>query len=137
MKLVQIVAPAYVYHVWDKVKPLLDVAFINFDNADYDVEHLKVDLVNGTQHLFLVVEDENILGAYTIEIINYANHRVAHITSIGGKAMIDKDTVSQCEDWARSQGATKIRAFAKDSQARLFKLKMGLEPVTHVVEKTL
>jgi hypothetical protein len=62
---------------------------------------------------------------------------VAHITSIGGKAMIDKDTVSQCEDWARLQGATKIRAFAKDSQARLFKLKMGLEPVTHVVEKTL
>ena len=137
MKQVQIVAPAYVYHVWDKVKPLLEVAFINFDNADYNVEHLKVDLINGNQHLFLVIEDEKILGAYTIELINYANHRVAHITAIGGKDMITKETVEQCENWAKANGATKIRAFAQDGQARLFKIKMGLIPVTHVVEKTL
>ena len=137
MKSVQIVAPEYIHTIWDVVEPMLKTAFVNFNNADYDVEHIKVLIIEQLQYLFVVVEDEKIIGAFTVEVINYPNHRVAHTTSMGGKGVFDKDTVKQYEDWARSQGATKIRAFAKDSQARLFKLKMGLEPVTHVVEKTL
>jgi hypothetical protein len=137
MKSVQIVAPEYIHTIWDVVEPMLKTAFINFDNADYDVEHIKVLIIEQLQHLFVVVEDKKIIGAFTVEVINYPNHRVAHTTCMGGKGVFDKDTVKQYEDWARLQGATKIRAFAKDSQARLFKLKMGLEPVTHVVEKTL
>jgi hypothetical protein len=137
MKSVQIVAPEYIHTIWDVVEPMLKTAFINFDNADYDVEHIKVLIIEQLQHLFVVVEDKKIIGAFTVEVINYPNHRVAHTTCMGGKGVFDKNTVKQYEDWARLQGATKIRAFAKDSQARLFKLKMGLEPVTHVVEKTL
>jgi hypothetical protein len=137
MKSVQIVAPEYIHTIWDVVEPMLKTAFINFDNADYDVEHIKVLIIEQLQHLFVVVEDKKIIGAFTVEVINYPNHRVAHTTCMGGKGVFNKDTVKQYEDWARLQGATKIRAFAKDSQARLFKLKMGLEPVTHVVEKTL
>ena len=72
-----------------------------------------------------------------MELIDYDNHRIALITCIGGKGMIDKNTVQQCEDWAKSQGATKIRAYAKDAQTRLFKLKMGLQPVMRVLEKRL
>jgi hypothetical protein len=137
MKSVQIVAPEYIHSIWDVVEPMLKTAFINFNNADYDVEHIKVLIIEQLQYLFVVVKDEKIIGAFTVEVINYPNHRVAHTTCMGGKGVFDKDTVKQYEDWARLQGASKIRAFAKDSQARLFKLKMGLEPVTHVVEKTL
>ena len=137
MKSVQIVGPSHIHAVWDIVWPMLNVAFINYEDPDYGIDHLKIDIINGKQTLFVVVDDTNIIGAYAMEFINYANHRIAHITVIGGKAMIDDVTVKQCEEWARANGATKIRAFAKDAQARLFKLKMGLEKVTHVVEKTL
>ncbi len=137
MKLVQIVAPEYIHTIWDVVEPMLKTAFINFPNADYDVEHIKVLIIEQFQYLFVVVEDKKIIGAFTVEVINYPNHRVAHTTCMGGKGIFDKDTVKQYEDWAKLQGVTKIRAYAQDAQARLFKLKMGLEPVTHVVEKTL
>jgi hypothetical protein len=62
---------------------------------------------------------------------------VAYTSAIGGKALFDEDTIKQYEDWARSQGVTKIRAFAKDAQARLYKMKMGFDTVTHVVEKNI
>lgn len=137
MKLVQIVAPEYIHTIWDVVEPMLKTAFINFPNADYDVEHIKVLIIEQFQYLFVVVEDKKIIGAFTVEVINYPNHRVAHTTCMGGKGIFDKDTVKQYEDWAKLQGVTKIRAYAQDAQARLFKLKMGLEPITHVVEKTL
>ena len=137
MKSVQLVGPEHIHAVWEIVWPMLNVAFINYENPDYGVNHLKADVINSKQTLFVVMENDKIIGAYTIEFINYPNHRVAHITAIGGKAMITKETVEQCEDWARTNGATKIRAFAQDTQARLFKLKMGLEKVTNVVEKNI
>ena len=137
MKQVHTVAPDKVNEVWGEVKPLLNAAFLNHDDVDYGIEYLKEELVSGKQHLFLVVEDEKINGAYTVELINYANHRVALTTCMGGKKLFNKNTVQQYEDWARSQGATKIRAYTKKAQARLFKLKMGLKPVMYVLEKRL
>jgi len=137
MKQIQIVAPGHIHGVWPIVEPMLSWAFNGFENADYDVEHLKVLLVKEFQMLFVVVKDNNVVGAFTVEVINYPNHRVAHTTAMGGTGVFDKDTIKQYEDWARLQGITKIRAYAKESQARLFRLKLGLEKVTHVVEKTL
>jgi len=137
MKQVHTVAPDKVNEVWGEVKPLLNAAFLNHDDVDYGIEYLKEELVGGKQHLFLVVGSAKIIGAYTMELIDYDNHRIALITCIGGKGIIDKNTVQQCEDWAKSQGATKIRAYAKDAQTRLFKLKMGLQPVMRVLEKRL
>jgi len=137
MKSVQIVAPGHIHFVWPKVRGLLNTAIINYTDADYDVEHLKVLLVKEFQVLFVVIEDNNIIGAYTVEIINHPNHKVAHTTCMGGKGLFDNNTVTQYEDWCRSHGITKIRAYAQDAQARLFKMKLGLNAVTHVVEKTL
>jgi hypothetical protein len=137
MKSVQIVAPEYIHTIWDDVKSMLKPAFINFENADYDVEHLKVLIIEQYQYLFVVVEDKKIIGAFTVEVFNQPNHRIAHTTCMGGKGLFNSDTVKQYEDWAKLQGVTKIRAYAKDSQARLFKMKLGLEMVTNVVEKTL
>ena len=137
MSQVHTVAADKVEDAWDEVRPLLNKAFLSHTDVDYGIEYLKVELVKGKQLLFLVVEDEKIIGAYTVDIIDYENHRVAFTTCMGGRKVFNKDTVKQYEDWARSQGVTKIRAYAKDAQARLFKLKMGLEPVMHVLEKRL
>ena len=87
--------------------------------------------------LFIVVDEEVIIGAFAVEIINYSNHRVAHTVALGGKGLFDVDTIEQYENWARNQGCTKIRAWAKDAQARLYRMKMGLEKSMNVVEKLL
>lgn len=137
MKSVQIVAPGHIHAVWPVVRGFLNTAIINYDYADYDVEHLKVLLVKEFQVLFVVLDDNKIVGAFTVEVINYPNHRVAHTTTMGGKGLFDSNTVKQYEEWCKSNGITKIRAYAQDAQARLFKIKLGLNAVTHVVEKTL
>lgn len=137
MKQVQIVAPEYIHQVWGEVEALLNQAFVDYDKPDYDVTHLKVLIIEQLQYLFVVTEDSKIIGAFTVEIMNCPNHRIAHTTAMGGKDVFNSDTVEQYEGWARLQGVTKIRAYAQDAQARLFKQKLGLEKVTTVVEKLL
>jgi hypothetical protein len=137
MKQLQIVAPEHIHYVWDVVSPMLEVAIINLEHSDFNIEHLKVLIIEQYQFLFVVLEDNKIIGAFTVELFNQPNHRIAHTTCMGGKGLFDKDTVKQYEDWARNQGVTKIRAYAQEAQARLFKIKLGLEKVTNVVEKTL
>jgi hypothetical protein len=137
MKSVQIVAPSHILGVWETIKPMLNVAFINYGHEDYDIEHLKVFLIKEFQVLFVVVEDDKIIGCFTVKVDNHPNHRVAHTTCMGGKGLFDSNTVEQYEEWCRGNGVTKIRAYAQDAQARLFKMKLGLEKVTNVVEKTL
>jgi hypothetical protein len=137
MKQIHLVAPEHIHQVWGEVEPLLNQAFVDYDKPDYDVAHLKVLIINQLQYLFVVADDDKIIGAFTVEIMNCPNHRIAHTTSMGGKGVFSSDTVEQYEGWARLQGVTKIRAYAQDAQARLFKQKLGLEKVTTVVEKLL
>ena len=137
MKSVQLVAPGHILGLWKTVGPMLNIAFINYEHGDYDIEQLKVLLIKEFQLLFVVVEDNKIIGCFTVEVINHMNHKVAFTTCMGGKGLFDANTVKQYEDWCRSNGITKIRAYAQDAQARLFKIKLGLDVVTHVVEKTL
>jgi hypothetical protein len=137
MKQIQLVAPGHVLGLWEIIWPMLNVAFINYEHGDYDIEQLKVLLIKEFQILFVVVEDNKIIGCFTVEVINQPNHKVAHTTCMGGKGVFDDHTIKQYEEWCRGNGITKIRAYAQDSQARLFKMKLGLEKVTNVVEKTL
>ena len=136
MNQVQLVSPDFIHTVWDKVKPFFD-ASMQYSNDDYSVDQIKQLLVNGYQRLLVAVENNEIVGMISVEFINYPNNRVMHIAALGGKDVVNEETFSQVEDWARSQGVTKIRAFAHDAQARLYRMKMGFNTVTQVVEKTI
>ena len=137
MRQINIVAPDYVCQHWSKIEPFFESSF-KFSTDDYTVEQIKFLLVNGQQICLVAVEDDStIIGASAVSISNYPNHRVLHITSMGGKALVEPDLIEQFENWARLQGVTKIRAFAQDAQARLYKMKMGFESIAHVVEKNI
>jgi hypothetical protein len=136
MKQMQIVHPNYIHQVWDKIETFFDRA-MGAGTDDYSVDQLKMLLTEGKQTLFVFVEDEKIIGALSAEVINYPNNRVVHTSAVGGKGLFDENTIKQYEDWAKSQGATKIRAWAKDAQARLYKMKMGFDIATHIVEKNI
>jgi len=137
MRQINIVAPDFINQYWNKIEPFFESSF-KFSTDDYSVDQIKFLLVNGQQICLVAVEDDgSIIGASAVSISNYPNHRVLHITSMGGRALVEDDLIKQFEAWARSQGVTKIRAFAQDAQARLYKMKMGFQSVAHVVEKNI
>ena len=81
--------------------------------------------------------NDKIVGAMTVEFINYPNERVMFITALGGKGIVNNTTFSQVEKWAKMQGATKSAAWAKESQARLYTQKAGFNTMRFVMEKKL
>lgn len=136
MKQLKIIPSDYICQLWDQIKHYFEIAS-KTGTHDYTVEQIKYLLIQGKQTLFVIMDEEKLIGSFSVEFINYPNNRVMHIAAIGGKSVIEDETVKQLEDWARSQGANKIRAFAQEAQARLYRMKMGLNMVTHVVEKTI
>ena len=137
MNTVQIVAPNNIYSVWEDIKEYLN-ASINVSTHDCTIEQLKMLLVRGEQTLLVSVNDNSkINGAMTVEFINYPNNRVMHITALGGNGLVNDETFSQVESWARMQGATKASAWAQEAQARLYKIKSNFNTVRYVVEKDL
>ncbi len=137
MNTVQIVAPNNIYNVWEDIKEYLN-ASINVSTHDCTIEQLKMLLVRGEQTLLVSVNDNSkINGAMTVEFINYPNNRVMHITALGGSGIVNDETFSQVETWAKMQGATKASAWAQEAQARLYKIKSNFNTVRYVVEKDL
>jgi hypothetical protein len=137
MNTVQIVAPNNVYHVWEDIKEYLN-ASINVSGGDFTLDQLKLLLVRGEQSLLISVNKNNkINGAMTVEFINSPNARTMFITALGGTGIVNDETFSQVETWAKMQGATKASAWAQEAQARLYKLKANFNTIRYVVEKDL
>ena len=133
---VQPVAPEHVYQVWPQVEAYFKAAE-QYSVGDCTVDQLKLQLVSGLNTLLVATKDGVIKGAAVMAINNLPNHRVAVIAAAGGRGIADPDVLAQVVVWAKLQGATKIRAWAKDAQARLYRQKMGLNTATHVVEKLI
>jgi hypothetical protein len=137
MTSIQIVDPIYIHQIWGILERFFERSVQN-SIGDTSPEQWRMMLANGQYTLFVVLDDENkIIGTFAVSISNQANDRVLFVGAMGGKAVFSDQSIQQFEDWARSQGVTKVRAWAKDSQARLFRRKLGLNVVTHVVEKDL
>jgi hypothetical protein len=137
MNTVQIVAPNNIYNVWEDIKEYLN-ASINVSGGDFTLDQLKLLLVRGEQSLLISVNKNNkINGAMTVEFINSPNARTMFITALGGSGIVNDETFSQVETWAKMQGATKASAWAQEAQARLYKLKANFNTVRMVVEKDL
>jgi hypothetical protein len=136
MNQVQVVSADFVYNVWGQVVGFFDDAIAVGDES-CTVEQLKTMLVKGFQTLLVSVDNDKINGAMSVELINYPNARVAFITAMGGNSIVDEETFTQVEHWAKSQGATKVQALASPAQARLYKQKANFSADRFLVEKTL
>ena len=137
MNTVKVVAPNFIYDVWKDVESFLN-ASINVSGGDFTLDQLKFSLGKGEQTLLVSVNEQNIInGAMTVEFTNRPNHRVMFITALGGNGIVNDETFSQVESWAKSQGATKASAWAQEAQARLYKIKSNFNTVRYVVEKDL
>jgi len=137
MNTVKVVSPNFIFDVWKDVESFLN-ASINVSGGDFTLDQLKFSLGKGEQTLLVSVNEQNIInGAMTVEFTNRPNHRVMFITALGGNGIVNDETFSQVESWAKSQGATKASAWAQEAQARLYKIKSNFNTVRYVVEKDL
>jgi len=133
---VHTVSPDKIYQIWSEIEHYLK-ASIETSTGDCTLDQLKVLLVEGKQTLLIGLENDKIVGTMTVEFINYPNERVMFITALGGKGIVNNETFSQVETWAKLQGATKSAAWAKEAQARLYQQKAGFTTMRYVMEKKL
>ena len=137
MNTVKVVAPNFIFDVWKDIESFLN-ASINVSGGDFTLDQLKFSLGRGEQTLLVSVNEQNVInGAMTVEFNNRPNDRVMFITALGGNGIVNDETFSQVESWAKSQGATKASAWAQEAQARLYKIKSNFNTVRYVVEKDL
>lgn len=130
------VEPKYLHYVWPEVAPYLEKA-LKHSGGEYNLDQLKVFLMQGHQALLIGMDNDGVKGAVTVEFINYPNDRVAFITAIGGKMVSNQNVWQQFEDWLRINGATTVRGAAFESVARLWRKAFGFENRYVMVEKRL
>ncbi|NDC61790.1 MAG: hypothetical protein EBZ60_07245 [Betaproteobacteria bacterium] len=98
---------------------------------------MQAFLAAGTWLLIVAVDEEaNVHGACTVSFMNYPLHRVAFITSIGGKLVSNQNTFEQLKRILQAYGATKIQGYGRESIVRLWK-RYNFEPRNTLVEVLL
>jgi hypothetical protein len=129
----------YVQQVWPMVKPFLEEAMTKGGDfpdwaQSYTIEHIQVFLTSGAWLLVVAVDEENTIhGAATISFINYPLHRVAFITTTGGKFIANPEVIGQLKALVKLRGATKMQAFCRESMVRLL-TQSDFEPRNTLVE---
>tara|TARA_R100000234_G_scaffold39286_1_gene23316 strand:+ start:6632 stop:7045 length:414 start_codon:yes stop_codon:yes gene_type:complete len=136
--IVELVPTNTIHIIWGQIENYLKEA-VKKSAGEYGIEHLKAGVVAGLQSLYVVIDESTneIKGGIIVNFINYPNFRVAHITAIGGKSIVDEDTWKNLAFLLKQAGATKCQACAIESTTRLYKSKVGFKKVYNVVERIL
>lgn len=119
MKILRI-PPEQMAQRWSSIAPFLEDALTKAV-ADENIDQAKVYLSSGQWLLLGGFENETLLGAVAIQFSNRTNDRVAFVTAIGGKNIINDDSIEEFRNILKSQGATKIQGLARESVARLWR----------------
>lgn len=132
----------YVHQTWPFVKQFIVDTFAEGhafpeETLSYKPEHVIQYLVSGQWVLFVAVDEEaKIHGACTVSFLNYPLHRVAFVTTYGGRFLSNDSVMNQFKALLKAQGATKVQALCRDSVVRLLS-KFGFESRNTMVETLL
>ena len=130
----------HIQQVWprvvDFIKSALDKGTTE-ETRNYNEHHIQQYLTSGSWLLLVAVDEQNeIHGAATVSFINYPLHRIAFVTTIGGRLVSNDNTYAQFKALLQQQGATKMQGFCRDSMVRLWQ-RYGAEPGNRLVETLL
>lgn len=115
----------YTNQLWPQVEQFIEAALINQD--DYNLEHAKVYVTNGSWTLIIAVDDDGVIhGAATIQFFNRPNHRIAFVVTMGGKLITGQETFAQFTALLKAFGATYIEGASRESAMRLWE-RFGLK----------
>jgi hypothetical protein len=100
----------------------------------YNVHHVQNFVTSGQWLLFVAIDEEKVIhGAMTVSFISYPLHRVAFVTTTGGKFIANPELLEQLKALVKLHGATKIQAFCRESMVRLLS-RAGFESRNTLVE---
>ena len=114
----QVVPVQWVHRTWPMVSAFIEDA-LKHAKGDYTLDHVQSLLSTGEWTLVVGVEDGVIHGAATVSLFNRPTDRVAFITTVGGKLVIDDSTFEQVKAIVASMGATALECAARESMTRL------------------
>ena len=112
--------PTRIAQLWDQIEPFLKDG-IQFSGDDYTIDQIKVFLTLDQWLLAGFWEENKLCGAISVAFSNMPNHRIAFITSMGGRALTTKENLEQFAALLKSFGATKIQGCVRKSVARLLR----------------
>lgn len=116
---IQLVPLSAVHQIWPLIEGFLADGLEHAED-DYTIDQVRSEVAKGSWMLLVAVDGGGIIqGAMTVNIYNAPNHRIAFVTSTGGRFIINKDTFKQLCDLVKSFGATKVRGVGRDSVVRL------------------
>jgi len=115
---VQLVPLSLIHQTWPTVEKFIENGLKHAED-DYTIDQVRACVAKGEWMLVVAVDDKGVRGAMTVDLYNAPNHRIALITSTGGKFIINKHTFEQLCSLLKSFGATKIQGVGRDSVIRL------------------
>lgn len=107
-----------VHQTWPLVEDFIKSG-LAYSQDDYTLEQVKASVASGQWMLVVAVDGAEIYGAMTISFFNRPNDRVAFITTVGGKNIINDDTFVQLKNLVVAFGATYIEAAGRESVVRM------------------
>ena len=134
MKTIQLVPVEFVHHALNKYGHFIEEA-LKYSQNDTNIEHFKVFLAQNTYHLMLFMEDNEVVAVCVFQYINTPNFRIFFIQALGGKTT--KEHFEHLYNYAKLNGADRVRYSCRDSVARLSKIKHGFSKIYNTVERIL
>jgi len=112
--------PQYLREVWPLVESRLRAAYLRPDlGHTADIER---DLFEGDGLLWCAVVDGDIQAAAVTVLCRTDRNLVCNITAVGGENRERWfDLLEEIEDWAKQEGAAKMRIFGRKGWLRLLK----------------
>lgn len=130
--------PRFLDAVWPKVEALVESALQagSVQPPDMTADQLRYQLVRGESRLLIAHNEDDISGVGIVEMISYPQRRVALISVMAGRGIVNEAVRGLLEDWCRANGAVEIRGWADTARARLYE-KAGFRPTCHVMRYAL
>lgn len=118
MKILRI-PPDQIAQRWHGIAPFIEDSLAH-SGGDFTIDQVKVYVSSG-QWLTLGFFEEKMEGVIAVQFSNMPNDRVAFITAMGGRSIINSDTFQQFQAILKAHGATKIQGGVRKSVARLLR----------------
>lgn len=124
----QQVPPSHIDVAWRDGAHMLSKACA-VSGGEVTADQLKLMLSRGERMLFAAVRDGRTVGWCVMRIDQLPNVRVLHICELYAPNAVTAEFFERVKVMAAQQGCSEVRCSAKPAQARLYRARLGFEPV--------
>lgn len=134
---ITLVPPGHVMDAWDAAYPFMERA-AKATNGRYEAEDILETILHLHHHLWLVFDDQRVLGALVTALRQYPRKRYLELAFIGGDegALWKDQMLDIMQRWAYDNSCDGIDASARLGWAKIFKGD-GYQPMWQVFELPL